>query len=120
MENLREFKHSQAIQIAAADVVENYPIMKVSDHLSWLAETCIKNALQYAYNELVEKYGEPQCVLDKQTYAPEVLIVEYGKLGGLELGYGSDLDIVFLHNSLGENVRLLVVKKYIMIYFLRV
>ena len=103
MENLREFKHSQAIQIAAADVVENYPIMKVSDHLSWLAETCIKNALQYAYNELVEKYGEPQCVLDKQTYAPEVLIVEYGKLGGLELGYGSDLDIVFLHNSVGEN-----------------
>ena len=103
MESLREFKHSQAIQIAAADVVENYPIMKVSDHLSWLAETCISNALQYAYNELVDKYGEPRCVLDKQTYAPEVLIVEYGKLGGLELGYGSDLDIVFLHNSVGGN-----------------
>jgi len=102
MEGLREFKHSQAIQIAAADIVENYPIMKVSDHLSWLAEVCINSAVQYAYKELAEKYGEPQCVLDGQSYMSEVLIVEYGKLGGLELGYGSDLDIVFLHNSIGE------------------
>lgn len=102
MEGLREFKHAQAIQIAAADVVENYPIMKVSDHLSWLAETCINSAVQYAYHELVKKYGEPQCNLDNKAYVPDVLIVEYGKLGGLELGYGSDLDLVFLHNSMGE------------------
>ena len=102
MEALREFKHSQVIQIAAADVVEDYSIMKVSDHLSWLAEVCINNALQYAYRELVKKYGQPQCVKNGQAYIPEVLIVEYGKLGGLELGYGSDLDIVFLHNSLGS------------------
>ncbi|QMU61595.1 MAG: bifunctional [glutamate--ammonia ligase]-adenylyl-L-tyrosine phosphorylase/[glutamate--ammonia-ligase] adenylyltransferase [Gammaproteobacteria bacterium] len=103
MEALREFKHTQMIQIAAADIVENYPIMKVSDHLSWLAETCINSAVQYSYNMLLEQHGEPQCVLGEQTYVPEVLIVEYGKLGGLELGYGSDLDIVFLHNSMGEN-----------------
>jgi glutamate-ammonia-ligase adenylyltransferase len=102
MENLREFKHSQVIQIAAADVVENYPIMKVSDHLSWLAETCINSAVQFAYQELLEKYGAPRCIVGGQTYTPEVLIVEYGKLGGLELGYGSDLDLVFLHNSMGE------------------
>ena len=102
MQNLREFKHSQVMQIAAADVVENYPIMKVSDHLSWLAETCLRSALQYAYKELLEKYGEPRCVVDNLEYTPEVLIVEYGKLGGLELGYGSDLDIVFLHNSEGS------------------
>jgi glutamate-ammonia-ligase adenylyltransferase len=102
MGSLREFKHSQVIQIAAADVVENYPIMKVSDHLSWLAETCLRSALEYAYRELVEKYGKPKSVLDNQAYTPEVLIIEYGKLGGLELGYGSDLDIVFLHNSEGS------------------
>lgn len=102
MENLREFKHSQVIQIAAADVVEDYPIMKVSDHLSWLAETCISSAVQFANQELLEKYGAPRCDVDGQTYTPEVLIVEYGKLGGLELGYGSDLDLVFLHNSIGE------------------
>ncbi len=102
MEALREFKHSQTIQIAAADIVEDYPIMKVSDHLSWLAEVCLNSSVQRAYDELVEKYGEPSCELNGQSYLPEVLIVEYGKLGGLELGYGSDLDIVFLHNSIGE------------------
>ncbi len=103
MEGLREFKHSQAIQIAAADIIENYPIMKVSDHLSWLAEVCLNSAVEFAHGELVEQYGEPNCELKGIDFAPEVLIVEYGKLGGLELGYGSDLDIVFLHNSVGEN-----------------
>ncbi len=103
MEGLRDFKHSQMIQIAAADIVENYPIMKVSDHLSWLAEVCLNSAVQQAYIELVKKYGEPNCELNGNAYLPEVLIVEYGKLGGLELGYGSDLDIVFLHNSIGNN-----------------
>ena len=102
MGSLREFKNSQVIQIAAADVIENYPIMKVSDHLSWLAEACLNSALNYAYLELVKKYGKPTSTLDEYTYTPEVLIVEYGKLGGLELGYGSDLDIVFLHNSEGS------------------
>jgi len=103
MEVLREFKHAQLIQIAAADVVEAYPIMKVSDHLSWLAETCINNAVQYAYDELKNKYGTPECIVDNRAFMPELLIVEYGKLGGLELGYGSDLDVVFVHNSVGES-----------------
>ena len=102
MEALREFKHSQVIQIAAADVVENYSVMKVSDHLSWLAEICIKSAADYARDELIQKYGKPRCVVHGKAYTPEILIIEYGKLGGLELGYGSDLDIVFLHNSIGE------------------
>jgi glutamate-ammonia-ligase adenylyltransferase len=103
MEGLREFKHSQTIQIAAADIIENYPIMKVSDHLSWMAEVCLNRAVECAYAELVKKYGEPNCELGGIAFLPEVLIVEYGKLGGLELGYGSDLDIVFLHNSVGDN-----------------
>ena len=102
MDALREFKHSQVIQIAAADIVENYSIMKVSTHLSWLAEVCINSAVEHANIELIKKYGEPRCVLHGEAFVPEVLIVEYGKLGGLELGYGSDLDIVFLHNSVGE------------------
>ena len=70
MEALREFKHSQVIQIAAADVVENYSIMKVSDHLSWLAEVCINSAVQYAYGEL-KKYGKPQCELNGQRILPK-------------------------------------------------
>ncbi len=102
MERLREFKHSQVLQIAAADIIEQLPIMKVSDHLSWLAEVCLDNAVERAYQDLVTQYGEPVCIKDNGKFIPELLIVEYGKLGGLELSYASDLDIVFLHNSLSN------------------
>lgn len=103
MERLREFKHAQVIQIAAADILQNFPVMKVSDHLSWLADTCIDNAVGRAYLDLTAKHGNPSCVKDGEEFVPELLVVEYGKLGGLELGYGSDLDVVFLHNSEGSS-----------------
>ncbi len=103
MESLREFKHAQVLQIAAADIVEDFPIMKVSDHLSWLAEVCIENAVKRAHKDLVDKHGEPICEDGSRKFKANILIVEYGKLGGLELGYGSDLDLVFLHNSAGAN-----------------
>ncbi len=103
MESLREFKHAQVLQIAAADIVEAFPIMRVSDHLSWLAEVCIESAVKQAYQDLVDKHGEPACEKDGEIFKPEILIIEYGKLGGLELGYGSDLDLVFLHDSVGSS-----------------
>ena len=101
MERLREFKHAQVLQIAAADIVEAFPVMRVSDHLSGLAETCISSAADQAYKDLIAKYGEPICIKDEETFIPQILIIEYGKLGGLELGYGSDLDLVFVHNGIG-------------------
>lgn len=61
MECLREFKHAQVLQIAAADIVEAFPIMRVSDHLSWLAETCIGSAVNQAYQDLLNRHGEPIC-----------------------------------------------------------
>ena len=103
MERLREFKHAQVLRIAAADVVTDYPIMRVSDHLSWLADTCLKSATRKAYQDLADKHGEPVCTVDGNTFAPELLIIEYGKLGGLELGYGSDLDVVFVHNCADDS-----------------
>lgn len=102
MEGLREFKNAQLLQIAAADIAENYPTMRVSDHLSWLAEICITSAIDRAFQDLIVKYGKPKCLLNSRIFEPELLVIEYGKLGGLELGYGSDLDIIFLHNSSGD------------------
>ena len=103
MERLREFKHAQVLRIAAADIVTNYPIMRVSDHLSWLADTCLKSAVRKAYQDLADKHGEPTCIAGGQAVTPELLIIEYGKLGGLELGYGSDLDVVFVHDGVDES-----------------
>ena len=47
-------------------------------------------------------HGEPRCVDAEGPRTARVAIVGYGKLGGMELGYGSDLDLVFLHDSVGE------------------
>jgi glutamate-ammonia-ligase adenylyltransferase len=54
-----------------------------------------------ARHELIQQYGTPGCVVDGQRREALFVIVAYGKLGGLELGYGSDLDIIFLHDSGG-------------------
>ena len=53
--------------------------------------------------ELVPKHGVPRCIVNGAKREAGFAIVGYGKLGGLELGYGSDLDIVFVHNSEGED-----------------
>src|SRR5690606_37852229 len=49
------------------------------------------------------RYGEPRCVTGQGEHRPSMIVVAYGKLGGRELGYGSDLDLVFLHDSSGTD-----------------
>ncbi len=97
MNELRIFKLSHTLRIAAADVADLVPLMKVSDRLTYLAETVLDKVLDLAWAHLVEKYGEPKCVSERPGRG--FVIVAYGKLGGYELGYGSDLDLVFLHDA---------------------
>ena len=102
MDRVRHFKHANVLRVAAADVMEALPLMRVSDQLSWIAEAVLEEALTICLRQLVVKHGWPRCVVDAKDYRPGFIIVGYGKLGGLELGYGSDLDIVFLHDSAGD------------------
>lgn len=95
MESLRQFKLSHQLRIAAADLFGALPVMKVSDHLTWLAETLIQESVNSAWRQMIEKYGYPKDASDEDTL---FMVVGYGKLGGLELGYSSDLDLVFLHD----------------------
>jgi glutamate-ammonia-ligase adenylyltransferase len=73
--------------------------MKVSDRLTDTAELVLDYSLRAARHELVAKHGTPRCgpPLREAGFA----VIGYGKLAGLELGYGSDLDLVFLHDSSG-------------------
>ena len=96
MEMLRQFKQIQQLKIAAADVTGALPIMQVSDHLTFLAEAIIAEVVNMAWQQMREKYGVPPDTNDEQKC---FAVLGYGKLGGIELGYGSDLDLVFLHNS---------------------
>lgn len=95
METLRQYKQAQQLRIAAADITGILPLMKVSDHLTWLAEAVMEKVVELAWQQMVEKYGYPAGLAAGS--AKNFAVVAYGKLGGLELGYGSDLDLVFLH-----------------------
>ncbi|MGB5258606.1 MAG: bifunctional [glutamate--ammonia ligase]-adenylyl-L-tyrosine phosphorylase/[glutamate--ammonia-ligase] adenylyltransferase [Woeseiaceae bacterium] len=90
-------------RIAVADFTGNLPIMKVSDGLTWLAETVLEEALQVAWRDMTLRHGVPCYDLGGVRHQAGFGIIGYGKLGGLELSYGSDLDIVFLHDSHGES-----------------
>ncbi|HGG59675.1 MAG TPA: bifunctional [glutamate--ammonia ligase]-adenylyl-L-tyrosine phosphorylase/[glutamate--ammonia-ligase] adenylyltransferase [Gammaproteobacteria bacterium] len=102
LDQLRHFKKRQVFRVAAADIVGALPLMKVSDHLTWLAEVLLEAAAEAAWNTLTARFGAPRCVIEGQPHEPRLMIIGYGKLGGLEMGYGSDLDLVFVHDSAGE------------------
>jgi len=95
MDVLRQFKQAAVLCVAAADVMDAVPLMAVSDHLTHIAEVIIEQVLELAWADLTRRYGKPSVAGDDKGFA----IVAYGKLGGIELGYGSDLDMVFLHAS---------------------
>ncbi|NRA19996.1 MAG: bifunctional [glutamate--ammonia ligase]-adenylyl-L-tyrosine phosphorylase/[glutamate--ammonia-ligase] adenylyltransferase [Oceanospirillaceae bacterium] len=96
MESLRYFKHAHVLRVAASDITGVLPLMKVSDYLTWLAESILQRVLDIAWRKLVAKHGQP-CDADGEEQGREFIVVAYGKMGGIELSYGSDLDLVFLH-----------------------
>lgn len=102
IEALAQFQRAALFRIAVADFNGRLPIMRVSDSLTWLAEAVLEHALTQAWSELVAKHGEPGFEVDGERRTAGFGIVAYGKLGGLELSYGSDLDIVFLNDSRGS------------------
>ncbi|TBU88001.1 bifunctional [glutamate--ammonia ligase]-adenylyl-L-tyrosine phosphorylase/[glutamate--ammonia-ligase] adenylyltransferase [Phytopseudomonas dryadis] len=98
MEALRHFKLAHGLRVAASEIVGTLPLMKVSDYLTWLAEAILDQVLALAWRQMVARHGTPQRV-DGSLCAPDFVIVGYGKVGGIELGHGSDLDLVFIHDG---------------------
>jgi glutamate-ammonia-ligase adenylyltransferase len=94
MERLRLFAQSNMLRVAAADITEQIPLMVVSDYLTEIAETSISRVVQLAWQQIRQRHGRPRGLRGEET---ALVVVGYGKLGGIELGYGSDLDMVFLH-----------------------
>ncbi len=98
MEALRHFKLAHRLRVAASEIAGSLPLMKVSDYLTWLAEAILAQVLALAWRQTVAKYGTPLRT-DGTLCDPGFIIVGYGKVGGLELGHGSDLDLVFIHDG---------------------
>ncbi|WP_111414963.1 bifunctional [glutamate--ammonia ligase]-adenylyl-L-tyrosine phosphorylase/[glutamate--ammonia-ligase] adenylyltransferase [Billgrantia lactosivorans] len=100
LEALRVFKHAHVLRVAASDIAGTRHLMKVSDYLTYIAEVLLEKVLAMAWRHLVRKHGYPRRRDGSRAGAEaEFLIVGYGKLGGIELGYGSDLDLVFIHDA---------------------
>ncbi len=93
LDTLRYFKQINILRVAAADVTDILPLMVVSDHLTEIAEVILAQVLILARQQLQ----------DKKKRRPQrdngFGVIGYGKLGGIEMGYGSDLDLVFLHKA---------------------
>jgi glutamate-ammonia-ligase adenylyltransferase len=100
---LRHFRRAATFRIALQDLAGRLPLMQVSDRLTDVAELIVEQALAIAWRHTAAQYGEPRCEDAEGLRAPRVGVAGYGKLGGMELGYASDLDLVFLHDSAGKN-----------------
>jgi glutamate-ammonia-ligase adenylyltransferase len=88
---LRYFKAAQVLRVAASELAGRLPLMKVSDKLTFIAEVCLEQVLALAWGQLVARHGEPA----RSSVDTGFAIIAYGKLGGIELSYASDLDLVF-------------------------
>ncbi len=93
MTTVRRVKSAATFKVAAADLVNGLPLMKVSDHLTWIAEAVVEASLAALWRMTLKRHGRPAGWTQDE---PPFLVVGFGKLGGLEMGYGSDLDMVFL------------------------
>lgn len=89
MDTLRHFKHAQTFHLLAQDLEGLLPLETLSDELTALAETLLREVLRLAWATLPRKH----------TDTPKFTVIGYGKLGGKELGYASDLDMVMLYDD---------------------
>lgn len=104
MEALRYFRSAHALRVAASEVTGALPLMKVSDYLTYIAETILEHVLELAWQHMISRHGYPKREDGSLVEKPEFIIVAYGKLGGLELAHGSDLDLVFIHHAFANGV----------------
>jgi [glutamine synthetase] adenylyltransferase / [glutamine synthetase]-adenylyl-L-tyrosine phosphorylase len=92
MDGLRHFKHTQTFRLLAQDIEGLMSLETLSDHITELADSVIELSLELCWREMQHKNGSDQ-------QQPRFAVIGYGKLGGKELGYASDLDMIFLYDD---------------------
>lgn len=101
MNKIREWRHAQVFKVAAADITGHLPVTKVSDYLTWIAEAVLNVTVEFAWRMMQERSGLPGGMTEANKRNP-FMVLGYGKIGGIELGYGSDLDVVFVYEGLNS------------------
>jgi len=95
MDLLRHFKHAQTFRLLAQDLAGALPLETLSDHLSDLADLVLDQVLRRVWQGLRNRHRD----------TPRFAAIGYGKLGGKELGYASDLDLIFLYDDDAEEAQ---------------
>jgi len=98
MDILRQFKQSSVLKVAVYELLDLLPLMKASDALTYIAEIILEKAVELAWRHFVSRHGRP-IRANGEPCDMGFAILAYGKLGGIELSYGSDLDLVFIHDA---------------------
>jgi glutamate-ammonia-ligase adenylyltransferase len=98
MDVLRYFRSAHVLHVMASEVTGRLPLMKVSDYLTFIAEVILQQVFDLAWAAMTLKHGRPQ-QQGGGLCDPAFVIIGFGKLGGLEMGHASDLDLVFLHDG---------------------
>ncbi|MDH3327568.1 MAG: bifunctional [glutamate--ammonia ligase]-adenylyl-L-tyrosine phosphorylase/[glutamate--ammonia-ligase] adenylyltransferase, partial [Gammaproteobacteria bacterium] len=102
MRCLAEFKQSNVFRVAASELNGALPVIKISDHLTYIAEVVVAAVETISLKYVEQRYGVPHYVKNNLNKEANFCVIAYGKLGSLELGFSSDLDLVFLHDSQGD------------------
>jgi glutamate-ammonia-ligase adenylyltransferase len=89
MDILREIHHAQVFRLLVQDIAGLQTLEHLSDHLTELADTMLQTTLDLCWSKLKKRHREK----------PQFAVIGYGKLGGKEFGYASDLDLVFLYDD---------------------
>ncbi|MBN1957338.1 MAG: bifunctional [glutamate--ammonia ligase]-adenylyl-L-tyrosine phosphorylase/[glutamate--ammonia-ligase] adenylyltransferase [Desulfuromonadales bacterium] len=102
LDSLRRFRNEEFLRIALNDLHGQMRQGIGAQQLSWLAEVCLEEACRMARQELVTRFGAPFSATDDEPAETAFAIIAMGKLGGLELNYHSDLDIIFIYACEGQ------------------
>ncbi len=97
--SLRRFKRRETLRIAYGDIVRNQPVATVARQISYLADAIVEAALDFARRHLAELYGMP---LGASGERSRFVVLALGKLGGVELNYSSDIDLLFVYEQDGQ------------------
>ena len=92
MDIMREEHHAQVFRLLAQDIAGLQTLERLADHLTELADIVVQTTLALCWEKLRNRHPQP-------AQPPKFAVIAYGKLGGKELGYGSDLDLVLLHDD---------------------
>jgi len=111
---LRRFKRREILRIGARDILGLSHIEEITAELSWLAEACLQAACEICQVELKQKHGAPMSADGKES---GFAIMAMGKLGGEELNFSSDIDLLFVYEKDGETSGPAKLSNYI--YFTR-